>query len=174
MSGVGGVAFLPEHLRDVKKEFTGVIIRVDYGERPFGFTGRPDIAARKQLCIQIASEQYAKPQYEWYVPTYKKGTKWGYFIMALAETGAIRDVVIKGENDEERIRNFAESLIGMKFDWEEQQVEVLAGKKVECLIPVRYYGKVSKEDVEKLRQLYPVTSPEAVETVTVGEEEVKV
>jgi len=139
------IAFRPEELREAKRSFRGVIVDYDYGETPFGFTGRPDILRRPQLCVKIESEQYEKPQYEWYVPTDKKKTKWAYFIEALAKTGALREILpVKGATDEERIRDFGSKLVGMEFDWEEIEVELLGGKKTWLLLPVKYYGKVGE------------------------------
>ena len=167
---MGEVAFRIEEFREVKKAFRGTVIDVDYGETPFGMTGRPDIPRRSQLCIMIASPDYTKPQYEWYVPSNKKKTKWAYLIEGLQMSGAMNDMVIIGDTPEEKIRSFADNLVGMEFDWEEREVEILAGRTTDCLIPVIYYGRKSKEEVEKLREA--VKKGKIVEE-EIAEEEVK-
>lgn len=147
-----GVVFKPEELKEAIKEFRGVIVDADYGDTPFGLQGRPDIERRKQLAIKIVSDEYDKPQYEWYVPTNRKKTKWAYFIEALAKTGALKDVVITGSTDEERIMSFAKSLIGMEFYWVEQEVELLVkGKTTTVLLPEVYYGKKQIEPVSEIK-----------------------
>jgi len=146
------IGFRIEDMREVKKAFRGVIVGAEYGEEPFGMKGRPDIPRRKQLCIKIYTPDYIKPQYEWYVPSNKKKTKWAYLIEGLQNTGALMDMVIVGDTAEEKVRSFADQLIGMEFDWEEREVEIIARKTTDCLIPVVYYGRKSKEEVEKLRE----------------------
>lgn len=139
---MSSVAFRPDEFISAKRVFRGVIIAFDYGETPFGMMGNPDIQRRPQFCIKIESEQYAKPQYEWYVPTDKKLTKWWYFIQRLHETGALREILpLQGETEEERIKDFGNKLIGMEFDWEDVEVELMGGKKTFVLLPKRYYGK---------------------------------
>lgn len=146
------VAFRVEELKEVKKAFRGVIVDTDYADEPFGMKGRPDIPRRKQLCIKIYTPDYTKPQYEWYVPTNKKKTKWAYLIEGLQMTGALNDMTIVGDTPEQKIKSFADQLIGMEFDWEEREVEIIAGRAVDCLIPVLYYGRKKPEEVEEIRK----------------------
>ncbi len=158
------IAFKPEEFKDVKKEFHGVIVDADYGEKPFGMEGRPDIPKRPQLAIKISTPDYDKDQYEWYVPSNRKLTKWAYFIEALAKTGAINDIKVEGKTDEERIKSFAESLIGMEFDFAEYSNLpcIVKNKTIEVILPTAYYGK---KGVEEART--------GVKTETIGGEEVR-
>lgn len=137
------VAFSPTEFSEAIKEFRGVIVDVDFSEEPFGIKGAPDIDRKgPQLCLKIQTDQYEKPQYAWYPPNNKKGTKWWYFIQALEKSGAMADIRIEGSTDEERIKSFMESLIGMEFYWQEKEVEILGGRrKARVILPVVYYGK---------------------------------
>jgi len=145
------IAFSPEELVDVAKDFTGVIIDADYGLEPLGIKGRPDIERRPQLCIKIETEEYEKPQYEWYAPSNRKKTKWAYFIESLAETGALRDIDVSGETDEERMKSFAKSLIGMKFHFVQVEVEIIGGRKTTCILPDEYFGREEAEPIKEIR-----------------------
>lgn len=142
------VAFRTDEFKDVKKEFRGRIVGAEYNEAPFGIKGAPEIEERmkargitKKVGIMISAEEYEKPQYEWFVPTYKTGTRWYHFIKALEETGAMRDIEITGETDEERLESFCKSLVGMEFQWEEHRIVSIGGRETDVLIPVIYYGK---------------------------------
>ena len=70
------IAFKPEEATEALKEFIGQIVEVDYSEKPFDFEGAPGIVRKgKVLGIQIATDAYDKPQYEWYPPSRVKKTK---------------------------------------------------------------------------------------------------
>ena len=153
------IAWKPEEATEALKEFVGQIVEVDYSEEPFGFKGAPDIQRRgKVLAVRIRTDAYEKDQYEWYPPSRVKKTKWLYFIEALNETGAMRDVSIAGRNDEERMQNFAQSLLGMVFRWREVECESLVKvkggdfKKFNLLLPVEYLGKKPIEEVAQVKQ----------------------
>jgi len=61
------IAFKPEEATDALKEYTGQIVATDYSEEPFGMKGAPEIKRTgKVLCLQIRTDEYDKPQYEWY------------------------------------------------------------------------------------------------------------
>lgn len=145
MSGNEGlrVAFKSSEFSEAIKEFRGTIVDADYSEEPFGIRGAPDIERRgPQLCLKIMTDVYEKPQYAWFPPSSKKKTKWWYFIEALEKSGAMADIRIEGETEEERMKSFMESLIGMEFYWQEKEVEILGGRKTaRVLLPVVYYGK---------------------------------
>ena len=166
------IAFKPEEATDALKEYTGQIVATDYSEEPFGMKGAPEIKRTgKVLCLQIRTDAYDKPQYEWYPPSRVKKTKWLYFIEALNTTGAMRDVSIAGANDEERMQSLARSLLGMTFRWEEQEFESLvrvkggAFKKFSVLVPVEYLGKKPIEQVPEVKQ---ATIGEATSGTTAG------
>jgi len=148
------VAYRPEDFRDAIKEFRGVIVDADYGLEPLGMTGAPEIEAkREQLCIKIDSPSYDKSQYEWYAPSSVKKTRWAYFIEALAKCGALVDISISGETEEERLKSFAKALIGMEFDWVELTgLEIVVkGKTVDILLPDVYHGRKEIKPVEEVR-----------------------
>jgi len=131
-----GVAFKPEELKEVKKEFRGVIVKAEIVESAKFKPGR------KQLHVLIQTDAYELPQHEWYPPSDKKLTKWGYFIGALAECGALADIEIKGVTDEEKLESLCKALVGMEFLWIEMAgLPTIAGKEVEILLPVEYYGR---------------------------------
>jgi hypothetical protein len=157
---LGGIAFKPEEATEALKEYVGQIVGVDYSEEPFGMKGAPDIKRTgKVLAVKIKAEEYEKYQYEWYTPSKVKKTKWLYFIEALNATGAMRDVVIAGADDEERVKNFAQSLLGMVFRWEEQECESLVQvkgggyKKFSLLLPVEYFGKKPIEAEAEVKEV---------------------
>jgi len=127
------VVFKPEELAEVKKEFRGVVRSASYEENP-RFGGM-------QLHVVISTEAYEKDQHEWYPPSNRRLTKWAYLLEALAANGALREIPVKGETDEERIKSFAAGLVGMEFDWEERLVPTIAGRDVEVLLPVDYHGR---------------------------------
>jgi len=147
-----GIAFRSEEFKPIKKEFRGVIVGAEYSEEPFGIKGDPEIAKRmaergvgKKLGIKIQSEEYEKYQYEWFFPSSKAGTRWHWFIEALERTGAIREVSIAGNTDEERMQSFCKSLVGMEFHWEEQVRKAMGGRETDVLLPTVYYGKKKVE-----------------------------
>jgi hypothetical protein len=177
---MSGIAFKPEEATEALKEFVGQIVAVDYSLEPFGFKGAPDIRRdTKVLGLQIRTEAYEKEQYEWYrnavspLPPqsafeskedesrrgYSSIVKWLYFIEALNETGAMRDVSVAGANDEERMQNFARSLLGMVFRWQEKECESLVKirggefKKFNVLLPVEYLGKKPIEAAPEVKQV---------------------
>lgn len=154
MSATGGIVFTPDKLVEAKKDFRGVIIDAEYALEPFGFKGAPGIERRTQLAIKIRTDVYEKDQLEWFPPSDKKMTKWAYLIEALAETGAMKDVVVKGESDEERMQSFTKSLIGMEFRWLEKTglPSIAKGKELELLIPVEYYGKKEVSPVTEIKE----------------------
>jgi len=151
---LSSVAFSPDEFKEAAKQFRGVIVKAEYGENPFGFEGRPDIPRMPQLAIAIETPDYDKLQYEWYRPTNVRKTKWSYFIDALTKTGAMKDIVIKGSSDEERLKSFAESLVGMEFDWTQYtDLEIIVkGRTIELLLPDKYYGKKEVKPIEEIRE----------------------
>ncbi len=159
------IAFKPEDARDSIKEYTGQIIGTDYSEKPFGMEGAADIKRQgKVLCLKIKANEYEKEQFEWYPPSKVKKTKWLALIEALIQTGAMKDINPSGATDEERMKNFAQSLLGMKFKFEEKEFESLvkekggAQKKYSVLVPVEYLGK------------HPIEVPASVQQTTIGEQ----
>jgi hypothetical protein len=154
-----GIAFKPDEAREALKEYEGQVIETDFSEKPFGFEGAPEIKRQgKVLGLKIQTTVYDKPQFEWYPPSMVKKTKWLYFIEALVETGAMKDINPAGATDEERMKNFGQSLLGMKFKWEEQEHESLVRikggeqKKFSVLLPVAYLGKSAIEKTPEVRQ----------------------
>ena len=177
------VAFSPDKLVEAKKDFRGTIIDAEYALEPFGFKGSADIVVRRpQMAIKIRTDEYDKDQLEWYPPSDKKltkpvesactfafsqlrcaqptpvsrfaGVKWAYLIEAMASTGALRDVVVKGETDEERMQSFTKSLIGMDMRFVEKVgLESIAkGRKLELILPAEYYGKKDISPVTEVRE----------------------
>jgi hypothetical protein len=148
------VAFAPDKLVDAIKDFRGVIVDAQYGMEPFGFKGNVAIERREQMAIKIRTEAYEKDQIEWFPPSDKKLTKWAYLIEALASTGALRDVIVKGETDEERMQSFAKSLVGMEFRWLERSGldSIAKNKKIDLLVPVEYYGKKEISPITEIKE----------------------
>ncbi len=152
------IAFRPEEFGEALKDFEGQIVAVDYADEPFGMKGAPGIQRTgKVLCTRIRTDAYEKDQYEWYPPSRVKKTKWAYFIEALNETGAMKDIVTSGSTPDEQVESFARSLLGMKFRYQEQQVESLvqeqgAPKKFNLLVPVEYLGRAPIEEAPSVRQ----------------------
>jgi len=89
--------------------------------------------------------------------------KWQYFVEALNATGAMKDISIAGAKDDERMTSFAQSLLGMKFRFQEQECESLVKekggvqKKFNMTVPVEYLGKT------------PIEAAAAVKQTTIGE-----
>lgn len=164
-----GIAFKPEEATDALKEFIGQIVATDYSEEPFGMKGAPGIERKgKVFAVMIKTSTYDKPQYEWYPPSRVKKTKWFYLVEALNQIGAMKDIAIGGANDEERMKNFAKSMLGMTFRFEEQACESLVqvkgggGAKVfNLLVPVEYLGKkpIEKEPEVKQTTIGDVSAP---------------
>ena len=158
------IAFKPEDARDSIKEYTGQIIGTDYSEKPFGMEGAADIKRQgKVLCLKIKANEYEKEQFEWYPPSKVKKTKWLALIEALIQTGAMKDINPSGATDEERMKNFAQSLLGMKFKFEEKEFDSLVlvknvPKRYSVLVPVEYLGKS------------PIEVPAQVQQTTIGEQ----
>jgi len=148
------VAFAPDKLVNAVKDFRGVIVDAQYGLEPFGFKGKVGIERREQLAIKIRTDAYEKEQIEWFPPSDKKLTKWAYMIEALASNGALRDVVVKGETNEERMQSFAKSLVGMEFRWLERTGldSIAKGKKIDLLVPVEYYGRKEISPVTEIKE----------------------
>jgi len=149
-----GIVFSPDKLSEAKKDFRGVIVEAEYGLEPFGYKGKVDIQRREQLAVKIRTDAYEKDQLEWFPPSDKKLTKWAYLIEALANTGALRDVVIKGESDEERMQSFAKSLVGMEFRFMEKTglPSITKGRELEIILPVEYHGKKEVSPVTEIRE----------------------
>jgi len=146
---MGGTAFSPEEFVEATKDFIGVIVDADYGMEPLGMVGAPGIERRPQLCIKIETDAYEKPQFEWYAPSRVVKTKWHYFIQALAKLGALKDTDSSGRTVEERLKNFARSLIGMKFRWlEVMDLEGVARPISRVLLPEEYLGRVEVKPSE--------------------------
>lgn len=148
------VVFSPDKLLDAKRDFRGTVVDAEYGFEPFGFKGKEGLVRREQMAVKIRTDVYEKDQMEWYPPSDKKLTKWSYLIEALADTGALRDIVVKGETDEERIQSFAKSLIGMEFRWMEKMSlpSIAKGKEVDLLVPVEYYGKKEVSPITEIKE----------------------
>lgn len=161
------IAFKQEELKDAKKDFVGQIIATDYAENPFGMVGAAEIKRTGPvLCIQIRTEAYEKDQYEWYPPSDKKMTKWAYFLETLTKVGAMHDITISGTNDEERMKSFAKSLIGMKARFIEMGFESMvkiAGepKKFDLIVMEEYLGRAPVETAPEVRRA-EVGAPEAL------------
>jgi hypothetical protein len=158
MSG-SNIAFKPEEARDSIKEYTGQIIATDYSEEPFDMKGAAEIKRQgKVLCLKIKADVYEKDQFEWFPPSKVKKTKWLYFIEALIQVGAMKDINPAGATDDERMKNFGQSLLGMKFKWAERECESLVKvkggelKKFDVLLPVEYLGKLPIEAQPQVRQ----------------------
>jgi hypothetical protein len=111
--------------------------------------------------IPVVVEYWSRNK--WYPPSKVKKTKWIYFIEALNQVGAMKDVSIAGTNDDERMQSFARSLLGMTFKWEEREcesmVKVRGGgvKKFDVSLPVEYLGKK------------PIEAPAEVKQAIIGE-----
>lgn len=170
---MSGIAFAPEEFGEALKDFEGQIVAVDYADEPFGMKGAPGIQRTgKVLCTKIRTDAYEKDQFEWYPPSNVKKTKWAYFIEALNETGAMRDVDTAGKTGDEQMQSFAKSLLGMKFRYQERECESLvkekggAQKKFNLLVPVEYLGKAAIEEAPRVRQ---TTVGEAVSETGTGE-----
>jgi len=137
-------AFRTSEFTEAIKEFRGVIVDADFAIEPFGIKGAPEIDRKTpQVCFKVITDEYEKPQYIWLPPSTKKKTKWWYFIEALEKSGAMSEIKIEGNTDEERIRSFMKSMIGMEFYWQEREVEILGGKgkTARVILPLIYYGK---------------------------------
>lgn len=126
-------------------------MNAEYGTSPLGMVGRADIEARAQLCVQIQTPTYEKPQYEWFAPSKVKLTKWIYFIEALSKCGALKITNTTGTTADEKVKNFAASLIGLKFRWlERMKLEGVARPIDRLLLPEEYLGK---EEVVKPQKI---------------------
>lgn len=177
------VVFKPDELKDATKDFEGQVIDAEYGENPFGFEGREDIERRAQLAIKIRTEEYEKEQFEWYPPSDKKLTKsaqavvtpkgvvkrvclneggntdgvgwadWAYFIKAMQKCGALKDTVVKGKTDDERMTSFAKSLIGMNFRFVEYTNLpcIVQDKTLRIILPEEYKGRTAVEETGEVR-----------------------
>ena len=145
------IAFTPEEMVEATKDFVGVIVNAEYGTSPLGMVGRADIEARAQLAIQISTPTYEKTQYEWFAPSKVILTKWSYFIGALNKCGALKITNTAGATADEKMKNFAASLIGLKFRWLERMKLEGAARPIErLLLPEEYLGK---EEVVKPQKI---------------------
>jgi len=157
------IAFKPEDASDALKSYDGQIIATDYSEEPLGMAGAATIQRKgKVFCIKLQTDQYEKPQFEWYPPSKVKQTKWVNFIESLVQVGAMKDVNASGATDEERMKNFGASLLGMKFHWEERKFTSLVkeqgkDKEFSLLVPTTYMGKL------------PIQAAPVVAEATIGE-----
>jgi hypothetical protein len=174
---------MPEPILDYTKfkegrgEFIGVIINADYGEAPLGIAGRPEFqtlrdgTARKQIAFEIkviSGLETEKTQKQLLAPSDVKYSKMYYWVRALNETGAVKDVEVKGLTEDEKWLSFAKSHIGMQFRFEEKVDLEGVGyetdatgkplfdehgrrvkRKIRMLVPVEYFGKVNLEELEK-------------------------
>lgn len=146
-----GIVFSPEDAVEATKDFEGYIIDAEYGMNPLGMTGRDDIEQRAQLCIQIRTEAYEKDQFEWFAPSKVKLTKWFHFLEAMKKTGALKETESGGKTAQEKMGNFAKSLIGMNFRWlERMNVEAVATPIKRLLLPEGYLGKVEVQKIEPI------------------------
>jgi len=86
--------------------------------------------------------------------------KWWYFLNALAKCGALKDMVITGKTDKEKLESIARSLIGMEFRFVEltNLESMITAKKLEAILPDEYYGR---------KEIKPST---AIKTEVVSEE----
>ena len=137
---------------EATKDFEGYIYDAEYGMNPLGMTGRADIEQRKQLCIQIRTETYEKDQFEWFAPSNVQLTKWHYFLTGMRKTGALKDTESSGKTPDEKMANFAKSLIGMNFRWLERTKLESAGSTPlsRLLLPEEYLGKVEVVKAEEI------------------------
>lgn len=87
----------------------------------------------------------------------------------------MRDLSIAGANDDERMKSLAQSLLGMKFRFNEVECESLVKvrggefKKFNVLLPVEYLGKSAIEAAPEVRQTTigePTGAPAVGEPVT--------
>jgi len=145
---MSGIAFTPEDLVSAKKDFRGVIVVSTY-EKNKKFTGM-------QLHIEMQTETYDKNQHEWLSPSDKLKTKWAHFIKALSDCGALKDMSFEGKDSEERMQNFAKSLLGMQFRFVEYtdlpsiaKNRVTGKFEVELTIPKEYLGKTEIGEIQK-------------------------
>jgi len=81
------------------------------------------------------------------------GVSWAYFIEAMTKVGAMKDIKLEGATDQERLDSFAKSLIGMEFMFRQYaDLEIIVkDKKIECLLPIEYFGKKDIAPVEEVR-----------------------
>ena len=145
------VAFSPDEFKEYSIEFTGVIVRAEFGTpwtiegSPFGEAGGP----RVRIEIMPIDQPYEN-MFEWYPPSDKKPSKWMHFIEALYRTGAQKDLDTKGLTVKEKLENFCKSLVGMKFNWVRyEKLQFGGGKQGRLLVPIEYYGKVDVSTVKK-------------------------
>jgi len=88
-----------------------------------------------------------------------------YWVLALNETGAIKDIEVKGLTEDEKWLSFAKSHIGMQFRFEEKTDLEGVGfetdssgkpifdeagrrikRKIRMIVPVEYFGKTKLEE----------------------------
>lgn len=152
MSKQQDIAFSPDQGVDATKDFVGYIADAEYGIDPLGMVGKAEFEKRAQLAIQIRTEAYEKDQYEWYAPTKVNKTKWMYYIDALNKCGALKETDSSGKNVDEKMANFAKSLVGMNFQWLEKGNLEGAGQQdiKRLLLPEQYLGKVEIEEPVKI------------------------
>ena len=141
---------------ETTKEFRGVIVRAEYGETVLGFEGKPEFGGRKQLGIEISTQEYEKPPYEWYatpVTRMRKSTKWFYFMQALTAAGILRELNLQGKSNDEQLTNFAASLVGIDAFWvEKANLQGIVRPIDRLLMPEKYFGRV---DVSQIKPSEP-------------------
>jgi hypothetical protein len=136
------VAFKPDEMIEARKDFRGIIIDADYGDTPLGIEGAPGFVRRPQLAIKISTEAYEREQIEWYAPSNKKKTRWAAFIEAMSKCGALKETKPEGVSDDDKLKSFAKSLIGMDCHFVELEVEVMGQRgKSAVILPDEYYGR---------------------------------
>lgn len=157
--GVGKIAFKTSELKNATKDFRGVIVKAEYLENQ-RFSG-------KQLHIEIKTDEYDLNQHEWYAPSDKAGTKWAHFIEALEKSGAMKDCVFEGTDEEEAMQNFAKGLLGMSCRFVEYtDLPSLAKNRgtgkyvITAIVPTEYYGK---EEVGTMKEETVGAGAEGVE-----------
>lgn len=140
------IAFTPDGLKNATKDFKGVIVIAQYKQNP-KFQG-------SQLEIEIQTEEYDKNQHEWYSPSDKKNTKWAHLIEALHKCGALKDISFEGQTVEEKMANFAKSLVGMQCRFVEfTDLPSIAKSRetnkyeIRAIVPTEYFGKVDVGEV---------------------------
>jgi len=147
-----GIAFTPDEAVEATKDFKGFIIDAEFALNPFGIAGSAEITKQlPKLGIKIHTEVYEKDQYEWYTPSKVKNTMWIYFITSMQKCGGLKDAKVEGKTDEEKMKTFAASLIGMNFRWlERMNLEGVAQPIKRILLPEEYLGRVEVPKVTKV------------------------
>lgn len=147
-------AFKPDEFSDALVSFRGIVSRIEY-DTDWVYAGSPfDRERGKRLRMEIVTEEFKKPQYEWLTPTKSKGTKWEMFIKAMEASGANKDITVRGLTDDEKRVNWANQLLGMDCQWDRKMFASPFKKKQEekelrLTVPVKYFGRVAEEMIPK-------------------------